>query len=111
MTDARQNEVYKEAESIVKALDLIQSCCDIIEECGGCRECPLFLHCLRDDSGYDTCTDVSRMRWSEFIGFADDIEEIMEERNKTDEERQYEDWWNEQERKWEGDRDERAFDW
>lgn len=101
----------KDVQDILKALDLIHSCCDTIEECGGCKECPLFLHCLRDDSAYDTCMDVTSIRWEEFVGFADDVEEIMAERNKTDEERQYEDWWNEQERKWEGDRDDRFIGW
>lgn len=108
-SDTRRKQISKDVRDILKALDILNTCCDTIEECGGCRECPLYLHCLKEASVYDTLEDVTTMRWEEFVGFADDVEEIMEEISKTPEERWYEGWWNEQERRWEEARDERTI--
>lgn len=98
-----------DVNDIIKALDLIHTCCETISDCGGCGECPLGTDCFEYNSMLDGL-NISAGKWKKFIGFADDVEEYMDELNMTEEEKHELEMLDEYDRRRKGERDERAFE-
>lgn len=99
-----------DAKDIINGLELIHMCCETIEECGGCDYCPMGSDCFEYNSLLDSYENISVGKWEEFIGFADDVEEFIKERNMTRNERRQLEWEDEYDRIRKGERDERYIE-
>lgn len=98
-----------DAKDIVNALALIHTCCETIQDCGGCDWCPIGSDCFDYNSLLDSYENISAGTWESFIKFADDVEEFMGELNMAREERRELDMLDEYDRRRKGDRDEAEF--
>ena len=72
-----------DVSDIINSLELIHSCCETIEDCGGCRVCPLGRNCFEYNSLLDSFECISAREWQKFIDFADNVSDEMAEANMT----------------------------
>lgn len=60
-----------DVSDIIKSLELIHTCCETIEDCGGCDRCPLGENCFEYNSLLDCYERITASEWQAFIDFAD----------------------------------------
>lgn len=94
---------------IIKALELIHSCCETIDDCGGCEKCPMGTDCFEYNSLLDSYERISMCKWQSFIDYADDVEELMSEESMTSAEMRELDRLDYYDRQRKGERDEKAI--
>lgn len=99
-----------DARDIINGLELIHMCCETIQQSGGCDWCPMGSDCFEYNSLLDSYENIPLGVWEKFIGFADDVDEFMNERNMPKEERELMEWEDEYDRRRKGERDERAIE-
>lgn len=100
-----------DVKGIVNGLGIIHACCSTINDCGGCDKCPMGSDCFEYNSLLDSFESVSEEKWTAFVNFAEDVEEIMAELSMTAEEKRELDLLDEYDRRRKGERDEAEFGW
>lgn len=77
-----------DAQWIFNALDLAASTCQTIDEAGACRGCPLYEACIDANDLMDIAFEITPEQWKDFLDFADDIDDYLEDREINSEENQ-----------------------
>lgn len=79
----------KDIQRIQEAMNLLALACDNINEGGACEKCPLHSDkCLDDMAVKDFAEEMTAKSLEEFLGFADDVQEYLEELEINSEENQ-----------------------
>lgn len=79
----------KDIQRIQEAMNLLALACDNINEGVACDKCPLFSDkCLEDMAVKDFAEEMTTKSLEEFLGFADDVQEYLEELEINSEENQ-----------------------
>ena len=77
------------ANRLIAGLNEIFEVCGYIQDAGACDGCPLRLNCIDDTSVAEFADTVSRKTVTEFLGYADDVENYSREQ-------EYHDWMDSQ---------------
>lgn len=79
----------KDIKRIQEAMNLLVVACDNIIEGSACEKCPLYSDkCLDDMAVKDFAEEMTTKSLEEFLGFADDVQEYLEELEINSEENQ-----------------------
>ena len=77
-----------DAQWIFNALDLAASTCQTIDEANACNACPLYTACIDVNAITDIAFEITAEQWTDFLDFAEDIDEYLEDREINSEENQ-----------------------
>lgn len=72
------------ANDFTNSLGDMCDACTYIKDAGACGNCPLKYNCIEECNVLTFADDVSRSTINEFLGFADDIEEQLNQQDFED---------------------------